>query len=120
MSAEITTGLFKAEGISRASFWDALLVTVSYESHKLIDPAASENETRHQLKRRAFDHLLSVALRRSASLGQACNHAISSTFNLATDSSGEYSENIIQFIMFSVKKTYHGCLRINSQISFHG
>lgn len=39
-------------------------VTVSFEAHHLFDPAASEEETRCRLKRRAFDHLLSLALKR--------------------------------------------------------
>ena len=39
-------------------------VTVSFDGHRLLDPTASEEETRRQLKRRAFDHLLSLALRR--------------------------------------------------------
>lgn len=39
-------------------------IIVSFEAHRLIDPAINEYETRHKLKRRAFDHLLSIALRR--------------------------------------------------------
>ena len=41
---------------------DVPQVTVSFEAHRLIDPAGSEEETRRQLRRRAFDHLLSLAL----------------------------------------------------------
>lgn len=41
-------------------------VTVSFAGHRLLDPQASEAETRRQLKRRAFDHLLSLALMRIA------------------------------------------------------
>jgi len=43
-------------------------ITVSFEDHRLIDPTASEVETRRQLKRRAYDHLLGLALRRIALL----------------------------------------------------
>lgn len=39
-------------------------VTVSFETHHLFDPMPSEAETRRHLKRRAFDHLLALALRR--------------------------------------------------------
>lgn len=39
---------------------------VNFASHRLIDPAGSEDETRRQLKKRAFDHLLSLALGRIA------------------------------------------------------
>jgi len=43
---------------------DVPQVAVSFSNHRLVDPAASEEETRRQLKRRAFDHLLSLALLR--------------------------------------------------------
>ena len=43
---------------------DVPQIAVSFEAHHLIDPAASEEETRHQLKRRAYDHLLGLALKR--------------------------------------------------------
>jgi hypothetical protein len=43
---------------------DVPQVSVSFDAHRLIDPTASEEETRRQLKRRAFDHLLSLALMR--------------------------------------------------------
>ncbi|RNC68259.1 MAG: hypothetical protein ED859_10995 [Desulfuromonadales bacterium] len=39
-------------------------VTVSFDGHRLLDPTDNEEETRRQLKRRAYDHLLSLALRR--------------------------------------------------------
>ncbi|MBP1752559.1 MAG: hypothetical protein H6Q57_1395 [Geobacteraceae bacterium] len=38
--------------------------TVSFEAHRLIDPSGNQDETRRQLKRRAYDHLISLALRR--------------------------------------------------------
>jgi len=39
---------------------DVPQVTVSFSAHRLLDPAASADETRRQLKRRAFDHLLTM------------------------------------------------------------
>lgn len=39
-------------------------VTVSFESHRLIDPSSTADELRRKLKHRAFDHLLSLALKR--------------------------------------------------------
>lgn len=43
---------------------DVAQVAVSFQGHRLLDPDVSEEETRRQLKRRAFDHLLSLALTR--------------------------------------------------------
>jgi hypothetical protein len=43
---------------------DVPQISVSFEAHRLIDPTGSEEETRRQLKRRAFDHLLGLALMR--------------------------------------------------------
>jgi hypothetical protein len=43
---------------------DVAQVTAGFVSHRLIDPTGDETETRRLLKRRAFDHLLSMALRR--------------------------------------------------------
>lgn len=45
---------------------DVPQVTVSFTGHRLLDPTGSEAETLRQLKRRAFDHLLSLALMRIA------------------------------------------------------
>jgi len=39
-------------------------VTVSFESHRLIDPGSTADELRRKLKHRAFDHLLGLALKR--------------------------------------------------------
>lgn len=39
-------------------------VTVNFRNHRFVDPAASEEEARKLLRRRAFDHLLSLALAR--------------------------------------------------------
>ncbi|NEX22246.1 hypothetical protein G3480_18370 [Thiorhodococcus mannitoliphagus] len=39
-------------------------VTVSFSAHRLLDPTDDEVETRRLLKRRAFDHLLTLALKR--------------------------------------------------------
>jgi hypothetical protein len=41
---------------------DVPQVTVSFVGHRLLDPTGSEDETRRQLMRRAYDHLLSIAL----------------------------------------------------------
>jgi hypothetical protein len=43
---------------------DVLQTAVGFEAHRLIDPAATEEQCRRQLKRRAFDHLLGLALGR--------------------------------------------------------
>lgn len=43
---------------------DVPQITVSYRNHRLIDPSADEADARRQLKRRAFDHLISLALSR--------------------------------------------------------
>lgn len=43
---------------------DVAQVAVSFRGHRLLDPATGEEEARRQLKRRAFDHLLSLALLR--------------------------------------------------------
>jgi hypothetical protein len=45
---------------------DVQQVAVSFRAHRLLDPRGDEQETRRQLKRRAFDHLLSLALTRIA------------------------------------------------------
>ena len=45
---------------------DVHQVAVSFTAHRLLDPRGSEEETRRQLKRRAFDHLLVLALTRIA------------------------------------------------------
>jgi len=43
---------------------DVAQLTVSFRGHRMVDVADSEAETRRQLKRRAFDHLLTLALAR--------------------------------------------------------
>jgi hypothetical protein len=45
---------------------DVPQVTVSFDAHRLLDPARDEGESRRLLKRRAYDHLLTLALRRLA------------------------------------------------------
>ncbi|TCT21312.1 hypothetical protein [Thiobaca trueperi] len=45
---------------------DVQQVAVSFTAHRLLDPTTSEAETRRLLKRRAFDHLLTLALTRIA------------------------------------------------------
>jgi len=41
---------------------DVPRTTVCFDQHRLLEPAIGEQETRRLLKRRAFDHLLSIAL----------------------------------------------------------
>lgn len=53
-----------AEVVGDIVLRDVLRDAVSFESHQLIDPSESEDETRGKLKKRAFDHLLSLALSR--------------------------------------------------------
>jgi hypothetical protein len=53
-----------AELVGEVVMRDVPQVTVSFEGHRLIDPAGDELTTRRQLMRRAFDHLLSLALER--------------------------------------------------------
>ena len=38
--------------------------TVSFDGHRLVDPDADEDKARRMLMRRAYDHLLSLALKR--------------------------------------------------------
>lgn len=47
---------------------DVPQVTVSFDGHRFLDPAGDETETRRHLMRRAYDHLLSLALRRLTAL----------------------------------------------------
>lgn len=54
-------------GFGHAQVGDQVLsdvprTTISFDQHRLVEPAASEQETRRLLARRAFDHLLWVAL----------------------------------------------------------
>lgn len=45
---------------------DVAQTTVNFAHHRLADPADAEEDTRRLLKRRAFDHLLMLALKRIA------------------------------------------------------
>jgi hypothetical protein len=47
---------------------DVPQVTVSFDAHRLMDPWGDEAEVRRLLKRRAYDHLLSLALQRLGAL----------------------------------------------------
>ncbi|MGB5762896.1 MAG: hypothetical protein WBM58_10155 [Sedimenticolaceae bacterium] len=49
---------------------DVAQVAVNFRGHRLVDPATTEEEARKQLKRRAFDHLLSLALQRIAEVSK--------------------------------------------------
>jgi hypothetical protein len=57
-------GTFGVELLGDTMVRDVPQVTVSFANHRLLDPTGNEGETRRLLKRRAFDHLLSLALRR--------------------------------------------------------
>ena len=43
---------------------DVAQVAVNFHGHRLVEPTTNEADTRRQLKRRAFDHLLTLALTR--------------------------------------------------------
>jgi len=45
---------------------DVAQVAVNFSGHRLVEPTTNEADTRRQLKRRAFDHLLTLALSRIA------------------------------------------------------
>jgi len=45
---------------------DVAQVTVSFRNHRLLEVSSNEADTRRQLKRRAFDQLLALALKRIA------------------------------------------------------
>ncbi|HYN77632.1 MAG TPA: hypothetical protein VES73_07555 [Lamprocystis sp. (in: g-proteobacteria)] len=47
---------------------DVSQVAVSFSGHRLLDPQVDETQTRRQLERRAFDHLLTLALGQIAEL----------------------------------------------------
>jgi hypothetical protein len=47
---------------------DVQQVSVSFRNHRLVEPSAGEEGTRRLLKKRAFDHLLTLALTRIAEL----------------------------------------------------
>lgn len=57
-------GIFGADLQGETVVRDVAQMTVSFSNHRLLDPGGTENETRDMLKHRAFDHLLSLALRR--------------------------------------------------------
>ena len=45
---------------------DVAQVAVNFRDHRIVEPTRDEADTRRQLKRRAFDHLLTLALARIA------------------------------------------------------
>lgn len=59
-------GIFGVDLVGDTVVRDVAQVTVSFANHRLIDPTGSEAMTRRHLKRRAFDHLLGLALREMA------------------------------------------------------
>ncbi|MBK1722249.1 hypothetical protein [Thiocystis violacea] len=72
--AERVTALLLAECIEKKGLGVELVddrlqrevaqVSVSFSAHRFLDPTDDEAETRRLLKRRAFDHLLTLALKR--------------------------------------------------------
>jgi len=56
--------IFGAELSGDIVIRDIPKVTVNFDDHRLVDPTGDEVQTRRNLKRRAFDHLLSLALKR--------------------------------------------------------
>jgi len=56
-------GIFGVDLLGDTLVHDVPQVTVSFANHRLLDPTGSEQMTRRHLKRRAFDHLLGLALR---------------------------------------------------------
>jgi hypothetical protein len=58
------TGTVGAELSGDIVIQDVPKLTVTFDAHRLVDPTGNEEETRRSLKRRAYDHLLSLALRR--------------------------------------------------------
>ena len=55
---------------------DVPQITVSFANHRVVDPATTYEETRRLLKRRAFDHLLGIALGRIAPARRARDNAL--------------------------------------------
>jgi hypothetical protein len=58
------TGTIGAELSGDIVIQDVPKVTVTFDGHRLVDPTGNEEQTRRSLMRRAYDHLLSLALRR--------------------------------------------------------
>lgn len=61
-------GIFGAALSGDVVIRDVPQVTVCFDAHRFLDPTGDERETRRLLKRRAYDHLLTLALRRLADL----------------------------------------------------
>jgi len=59
---------FGVELLGETVVRDVAQVTVSMAGHRLVDPTADLAETRRMLMRRAFDHLLSLALARISAI----------------------------------------------------
>ncbi|HJV34259.1 hypothetical protein [Geomonas sp.] len=56
-------GIFGAELKGDVVIKDVPQVTLAFDAHRLIDPSADETATRRLLMRRAYDHLIGLALR---------------------------------------------------------
>jgi hypothetical protein len=63
-------GIFGADRVGEMIMYDVPQVTVSFSNHQFRDPSADLTETGRLLKRRAFDHLLSLALTNIALVGE--------------------------------------------------
>lgn len=59
---------FGADLVGETLVRDVAQTTISFTAHRLLDPNTTVAKTRRQLKRRAFDHLLSMALSRISNL----------------------------------------------------
>lgn len=60
--------VFGAEASGHIVARDVRQVSVTFDAHRFYDPSWSEEETRRLLKKRAYDHLLGLALRRLGAL----------------------------------------------------
>jgi hypothetical protein len=61
---KVETAIFSAEISGDVVERDVPLKHVGFDAHRIIAPAGDESETRRLLKGRAYDHLVSLALRR--------------------------------------------------------
>jgi len=88
---ESVTALLLAQRIEKQAFGvemtgetlrrEVMQTSVSFRHHRLIDISASDEEARRQLKRRAFDHLISLALWRLTEM-KSERHELSSQRDL--------------------------------------
>lgn len=60
--------IFGADLVGDTVVRDVPQITVSFTDHRILDSSVDEDQTRRMLKRRAFDHLLTLALSRISKL----------------------------------------------------